>query len=358
MKNIFTTLDLELYSRTGPIARLCLRGKKSSNKDNLSVFRLFRTQDGVPCPELGFMIAPHRDGEFVGFIDVLAGDLVVLRRVYSRGLKQQLIAFRVDTHFGTQRLTLSGTGTAEEIVMAMVSTTTKEKLTTYDEWHSGLKTLIQGAHSDAIRKIINAQINAWKSWDLESLICYAPQHIDLARIDECTVRYPFFSLKHLRDRLSSIELQCCITASPEGAVRYAFDQLTDQQLEEIADDYPELIITYAADRVPVRMLRHCCYTDPDLAYAAREAAAPELKALLLSYTLDMAGLVFSDQELAEYREEIEASLIEFYAIWVIAYKGDWTRLCMTLQSNQIYQFNLIWDMDRDGAVDPWDEPHE
>lgn len=113
---------------------------------------------------------------------------------------------------------------------------------------------------------------------------------------------------------------------------------TFSQLRRINDDYwvealdcPETVLETAAGKISLLLLDYCAYYAPDIAYEVRHQLSSKRRAIVLSHTIEMAGIAFSDEEVKFYLEEIGDSMINHAFVWKRAYGDDWSMLCNSIQ---------------------------
>ena len=94
---------------------------------------------------------------------------------------------------------------------------------------------------------------------------------------------------------------------------------------------PRKVLETASPRISLRQLRYCAYYAPHIAYKIRFNLSDKQRAVILGYTIEMAGLVFDDDEMKDYMDEITDSMIAFPNVWKVTFGHDWRRLCLSIQ---------------------------
>ncbi len=331
-QNFSKPLKLELFAKKGPIGRMNFLGQRPPGEDlTISLFRLYVDEAGNQAKELGFVVAPTVTGLVVGTIKVRQGDVVVFGLETCPEEESQFAVFRINRFFVAEQTSPNWTHDSVARLWAEISMKKTNRIVDAGLWHAGFEEWIRSPHTPLITECINTQIAEWKSHALEDLIYHVSGHVDETLIEQCTIQYPFLTLKRLSARLSRCQLDRCIAACPEGAVRYVLDQLTGAQLDHVAEDYPEMLLQLALDKIPEKILRKCASASPDTAFQVRVSACPKVKALLLSYTVEMAGLCFDNTTMEAYSEEVQDSLIDFHEVWKLTYENDWPSVIRELE---------------------------
>ena len=113
---------------------------------------------------------------------------------------------------------------------------------------------------------------------------------------------------------------------------------TFSQLRKLNDDYwdealecPETVLETAAGKISLRLLNYCAYYAPDIAYEIRLQLSSKRRAIVLTQTIDMANIAFSDYEIKPYLDEVSDSMIDHPSVWTAAYGSDWSIICWTIQ---------------------------
>ena len=95
---------------------------------------------------------------------------------------------------------------------------------------------------------------------------------------------------------------------------------------------PETVLETAAHRISLLQLRYCAFYAPHIAYDVRHLLSPKRRAVILGYTIEMAGLAFSNDQIAVHMDEITDSIIAFQSIWVATFGQEWANLFPSIQS--------------------------
>ena len=125
----------------------------------------------------------------------------------------------------------------------------------------------------------------------------------------------------------------------ENSEDHPFSQNQYSVLREIhlhiwqeAMECPETVLETSCHRISLRQLRYCAYHAPDIAYALRHKLSPKRRAVILGYTLELAGLDFDDDEVNIYMDEITDSMISHPSIWNSNFGQNWEILCQYIQN--------------------------
>ncbi|MDP3849506.1 MAG: hypothetical protein Q8Q59_03310 [Luteolibacter sp.] len=94
---------------------------------------------------------------------------------------------------------------------------------------------------------------------------------------------------------------------------------------------PETVLETASHRISLRLLRHCAYNAPDIAYEIRHKLCSRRRAVILGYMIEMAGLCFDDDEVKIFVDELVDSMISHPSIWSANFGHEWDKLWNTLQ---------------------------
>lgn len=93
---------------------------------------------------------------------------------------------------------------------------------------------------------------------------------------------------------------------------------------------PEASLETAAHRLSLKQLRYCSYMAPDIAYDVRKNLSGKRRAIVLAYTIKMAGLCFDDDGVKEYVDELVDSMIDYPNVWKSSCQQDWNVLWNTI----------------------------
>ena len=104
------------------------------------------------------------------------------------------------------------------------------------------------------------------------------------------------------------------------------------QIWQEAMECAETVLETSSHRISLRQLRYCAYQAPDIAYAMRHKLSSKRRAVILAYTIEMAGLVFDDAEVKIYMDEIVDSMISHPSIWNANFGQNWEILCQYIQN--------------------------
>lgn len=94
---------------------------------------------------------------------------------------------------------------------------------------------------------------------------------------------------------------------------------------------PETVLETAGHRISLRLLRYCADNAPDIAYEIRHKLCSRRRAVILGYTIEMAGLCFSDDEVKIYVDELVDSMVSHPSIWSANFGHEWDKLWNTIQ---------------------------
>jgi len=105
--------------------------------------------------------------------------------------------------------------------------------------------------------------------------------------------------------------------------------------ESIAELNPEELLENHLHEAPMKFIRRAAYYAPDIAYEVAVSESPkvsgQMKALLLSYTVDVANVCFDDAQLERYNKMIIHSVTYHHEIWLETFGGDWMSVFHELQ---------------------------
>jgi hypothetical protein len=107
---------------------------------------------------------------------------------------------------------------------------------------------------------------------------------------------------------------------------------------------PEAVLEKYGHRMSMKQLRYCAYHAPDIAYGIRQRLSPRRRAFMLGYTIEMAGLAFSDAEVRDYMDEIVDSMIDHKPVWTSVCNNEWPALMLTIQMFLGVQLGLMEDL--------------
>lgn len=102
---------------------------------------------------------------------------------------------------------------------------------------------------------------------------------------------------------------------------------------------PETVLETASHRISLRLLRHCAYSAPDIAYEIRHKLCSKRRAVILGYTIEMAGIAFDDDAMKIYVDELVDSMISHPSVWMANFDNEWEKLWNTIQLFLGYRIN-------------------
>ncbi len=325
-------MSFEVHSRTSESARLLLKVNRSlTNEEEMKVYRLCIDADGRQSTESGLFIGSPVLKVSAGIIDVLSDDVLVIEFRDHTALCRQQFIFRVDYDFKIQPTDSSLGDDCAEFVWPEISRREVRHIHQPFQLHESLKDFIQSPHRGWIQPVVNAQLADWKTRNLQNLIRYAPDQVDDDQIYICAGMLPSLSLVHLRHRLSPEQLDQCMIAAPDTAVRYAFNHMSARHIAHAVQECPDVLLTHAASKMTEKDLRACAYEVPGIAFEVRKTMPPPIHALLMSYTIAILGELFDDTPFENLQDEATKSLHAFPDVWLKTYQGDRERLLATLR---------------------------
>lgn len=96
--------------------------------------------------------------------------------------------------------------------------------------------LFAGEWPEWVESSLKDQIEIWKERNFQAVVEVAPLRLTDAEIQSACDGFPYFALKHLKERLTAQQLQSCIERSPEGAIRFCLDAIDPSEfVHEHAD---------------------------------------------------------------------------------------------------------------------------
>lgn len=111
--------------------------------------------------------------------------------------------------------------------------------------------------------------------------------------------------------------------------------LADGFWESMAELNPEELLESHLHEAPIKFIRRAAYQAPHIAYEVAVAENPkisgQMKAVLLSYTVDVANVCFDDAQLESYNNMIIHSVTYHHETWLETFGGDWMSVFHELQ---------------------------
>lgn len=295
------------------------------------IYRIYNTDKGYRSKESGFLIGSPTSKVSAGIIDVRPADVIILKISTRRTFCDLYVAYRVAVDFAVTCIHPSLTADLEECLWSGIKALHTKQFQPLDVRESSFREFIQSPHTGWIQTVIDAQIQAWKTGDVKSLIRYAPDHLTAEQLLLQPHMHPDLCLIYIRDRLSADQINHCLFAAPEVAVMYAFDLMNSQQLKNAVEECPDVLLEHALSSLHERHLRACALASPGAAFEMRAKVSPPIHALLLSYTVDILGELDDQTPLEDLQNEITKSFEDFPEVWIKTYDGDRNRLLATLQ---------------------------
>jgi hypothetical protein len=98
-----------------------------------------------------------------------------------------------------------------------------------------------------------------------------------------------------------------------------------------AIDCPDTVLETAGHKISLHLLRYCAHYVPHVAYDVRHKLCSKRRAVILGYTIEMAGIAFDDYEMKIYVDELVESMLSHPSIWSANFGHDWDKLFNTIQ---------------------------
>jgi hypothetical protein len=171
-----------------------------------------------------------------------------------------------------------------------------------------------------LQEVIDEQLSAWKERVPEVYIRFAPKTMLDRELPLLVSHAPQLAIAFYKELLTPGQLDSCIRAHPDAALRHSFDEMPQRLRFKSLARHPSYGLQHLIFRLSDAELRLCAKLAPSTAFPRRASQSASRHAIIIAASFPEAA---SDSNTGSaspsLRREVVASLLRYPDEWLLAF---------------------------------------